>query len=225
MRILLVEDDVALCNAVELELRAQGWQVDVARRGDEAAYYLGEGGYDAILLDRMLPGVDGLTLLRGMRRSGDDTPVLVLTALADVGARVDGLDAGADDYLAKPFDMRELLARVRALGRRAGVGGANLCFGDLTYRPASLLLTGGLGQCTLTRKEGDFLEALLCRQGEALSRQALFARLWGAGADVEDAGLDTYAYYLRRRLRAVSRSVALVTVRGVGYRLALAPPC
>ena len=171
----------------------------------------------------MLPGLDGLTLLRRMRAGGDATPVLLLTALADIGARVDGLDAGADDYLPKPFDMRELLARVRALGRRAGAGAETLTFGDLTWLPASLLLTGGVGQCTLTRKEGELLEALLRQKGGAVSRSALFARLWGAGAEVDDACLDTYAYYLRRRLRAVSARVSLVTVRGVGYRLAEDP--
>lgn len=220
MRILLVEDDEALRGAVELQLRGQGWQVDGCGRGDDAAYYWGEGGYDAVLLDRMLPGLDGLSLLRRMRSAGDATPVLLLTALADVGARVDGLDAGADDYLPKPFDMRELLARVRALGRRVGAGAQALAFGDLEYLPASLLLTGSGGQCTLTRKEGELLEALLRQKGEALARAALFARIWGAGAEVDDACLDTYAYYLRRRLRAVSKRVTLVTVRGVGYRLA-----
>uniref|UniRef100_UPI003AF03E08 response regulator transcription factor n=1 Tax=Allofournierella sp. TaxID=1940256 RepID=UPI003AF03E08 len=122
MRILLVEDDEALRGAVELQLRSQGWQAEACGRGDDAEYYWQEGGYDAVLLDRMLPGLDGLTLLRRMRAGGDATPVLLLTALADIGARVDGLDAGADDYLPKPFDMRELLARVRALGRRAGAG-------------------------------------------------------------------------------------------------------
>ena len=218
MRILLVEDDEALRGAVELQLRSQGWQAEACGRGDDAEYYWREGGYDAVLLDRMLPGLDGLTLLRRMRAGGDATPVLLLTALADIGARVDGLDAGADDYLPKPFDMRELLARVRALGRRAGARAETLTFGDLTW-----LLTGGAVQCTLTRKEGELLEALLRQKGGAVSRSALFARLWGAGAEVDDACLDTYAYYLRRRLRAVSARVSLVTVRGVGYRLAEDP--
>lgn len=220
---MVVEDDPALCQAVALQLRSQGWQVDTCENGDEGTYYLSEGGYDTVLLDRMLPGVDGLTLLRRMRAANDATPVLVLTALADIGARVDGLDAGADDYLAKPFDMRELLARVRALARRGGVGATGFSFGDLQYQPTSLVLTGEKGQCTLTRKEGELLEALLRHNGGAITRQALFARIWGAGAEVEDACLDTYAYYLRRRLRTVSGRVALVTVRGVGYRLTEQP--
>ena len=133
------------------------------------------------------------------------------------------MDAGADDSRPKPVAQAELLARVRALGRRAGAGAETLTFGDLTWLPASLLLTGGAGQCTLTRKEGELLEALLRQKGGAVSRSALFARLWGAGAEVDDACLDTYAYYLRRRLRAVSARVSLVTVRGVGYRLAEDP--
>ena len=218
MRLLVVEDDDTVREATALHLRRDGHTVDVAARGDDALYYLQEGGYDAVVLDRMLPGRDGLSLLREVRAKGDGTPVLLLTALSAVGDRVDGLDAGADDYLAKPFDMRELSARVRALGRRTG-GGEVLQFGDLSYTPAALLLEGDLGRCTLARKEGDLLEAVLRQQGGAVNRRALFARLWGADGDAGEAGLDSYAYYVRRRLAAVSSRVTLVTVRGVGYRL------
>lgn len=219
MRILLVEDNKALCEATALALRNEGWSVDTVHRGDEARFYLAEGGYDAILLDRMLPGCDGIQLVREMRQQKDDTPVLLVTALDDVRARVDGLDAGADDYLSKPFDTCELCARVRALGRRRGALAQELRFADLVYYPAGLMLHGALGKCTLARKEGELLEALLRQNGQPISRRALFARLWGADADVEDACLDSYAYYIRRRLKAVTQRVRLVTVRGVGYRL------
>ena len=219
MRILLVEDDKALRRAVAAQLRGAEHLVDEAATGGDGAYYLAEGGYDAVLLDRMLPGRDGLSLLREMRGRGDETPVLLLTALDAVGDRVDGLDAGADDYLAKPFDMRELLARLRALCRRTGAAAPVLQYGDVRFSPASLTLTGELGACTLARKEGELLEYLMRQNGEAASRHAILARLWGAGSGAADANLDSYAYYVRRRLAAVSRRVRLATGRGVGYRL------
>lgn len=219
MRVLLVEDDKALRRATAAQLRSADYLVDEAAGGEDGAYYLAEGGYDAVLLDRMLPGRDGLALLREMRGRGDETPVLLLTALDAVGDRVDGLDAGADDYLAKPFDMRELLARLRALCRRSGAAAPVLRYGDVCFSPASLTLTGGLGACTLARKEGELLEYLLRQNGEAAPRHAILARLWGAGSGAADANLDSYAYYVRRRLAAVSRRVRLATVRGVGYRL------
>lgn len=219
MRILLAEDDKALRRATAAALRAEGYWVDEAENGTDAAYFIGEGGYDALVLDRMMPGADGLSLVRAAREKGDATPVLLLTALSGIGDRVDGLDAGADDYLAKPFDIRELCARLRALCRRAGGGGGVLRFGDLVFDPAGLRLSGPLGACTLARKEGELLEYLMRQDQATVSRHALLARLWGAGSGVSDANLDSYAYYVRRRLAAVSSRVRLSTVRGVGYRL------
>ena len=219
MRILLAEDDKALRRATAAALRAESCLVDEAENGEDAAYYWGEGGYDAVVLDRMMPALDGLTLLRRMRAAGDSTPVLLLTALDGIGDRVDGLDAGADDYLAKPFDVRELCARLRALCRRAAGGSTALAFGDVRFSPASLELAGPLGKCTLARKEGELLEYLLRQNRCTASRHALLARLWGAGSGAADANLDSYAYYVRRRLSAVSRQVKLRTVRGVGYCL------
>ena len=155
------------------------------------------------------------------KRQGLDTPVLMTTALGLVGDRVDGLDAGADDYLVKPFDVRELLARVRALARRpapVAVSGRPCC-GDLTLDMGTLVLTGDKEQCTLSKKEAELLAALMENAGQTLSRSFLFGRVWGPGADVEEASLDSYVHFIRRRLRAVSSRVTVDTVRGVGYRL------
>ena len=217
MRILLVEDDEALCAAVAPLLEQEGYRVDVCRDGDDALYYMRQRMFGLCILDRMLPGRDGLSVLRAAR----DTPVLMTTALGLVGDRVDGLDAGADDYLVKPFDVRELLARVRALARRpapVAVSGRPCC-GDLTLDMGTLVLTGDKEQCTLSKKEAELLAALMENAGQTLSRSFLFGRVWGPGADVEEASLDSYVHFIRRRLRAVSSRVTVDTVRGVGYRL------
>ena len=214
MRILLVEDDEALCAAVAPLLEQEGYRVDVCRDGDDALYYMRQRMFGLCILDRMLPGRDGLSVLRAAR-------VLMTTALGLVGDRVDGLDAGADDYLVKPFDVRELLARVRALARRpapVAVSGRPCC-GDLTLDMGTLVLTGDKEQCTLSKKEAELLAALMENAGQTLSRSFLFGRVWGPGADVEEASLDSYVHFIRRRLRAVSSRVTVDTVRGVGYRL------
>ena len=221
MRILLVEDDEALCAAVAPLLEQEGYRVDVCRDGDDALYYMRQRMFGLCILDRMLPGRDGLSVLRAARAEGLDTPVLMTTALGLVGDRVDGLDAGADDYLVKPFDVRELLARVRALARRpapVAVSGRPCC-GDLTPDLGTLVLTGDKEQCTLSKKEAELLAALMENAGQTLSRSFLFGRVWGPGADVEEASLDSYVHFIRRRLRAVSSRVTVDTVRGVGYRL------
>lgn len=221
MRLLMIEDDKDLLEATAMQLRQEGYFVDTAADGEMGLYYLREGSYDLVLLDRMLPGMDGVSLLRAVRGEGDTTPVLMLTALGRVGDRVDGLDAGADDYLTKPFDMRELLARVRALARRPGqfVAKEELRFGDLLLDLSALLLEGGKGRCTLSKKEAELLATMMKNEGKTQTRAALFAHVWGPDADVEEASLDSYAHFVRRRLAAVSARVQLVTVRGVGYRL------
>ncbi len=221
MRILMIEDDRELCDAVAMQLRQAGYSVDVSHDGEEGLYFMQQDVYDLVLLDRMLPLLDGLSALRRARGAGLATPVLLLTALGRVGDRVDGLDAGADDYLTKPFDMRELLARVRALARRPGEmrPRAELRYGDLLLDLSALTLEGEKARCTLSKKEGELLGALMKSGGQTLARSVLFGRVWGPGAEVEDANLDSYAHFIRRRLAAVSSRVRLVTVRGVGYRL------
>ncbi len=225
MRILMIEDDRELCDAVAMQLRQAGYAVDMSHDGEEGLYFMRQNAYDLVLLDRMLPLLDGLSVLRGARKAGIATPVLLLTALGRVGDRVDGLDAGADDYLTKPFDMRELLARVRALARRPGEiqTREELRFGDLLLDLSALTLEGEKARCTLSKKEGELLGVLMKSEGQTLSRVVLFGRVWGPDAGVEDANLDSYAHFVRRRLAAVSSRVKLVTVRGVGYRLEVGP--
>lgn len=219
MRILLIEDDCALCAALEPALQNAGYTADLCHDGADGRALLCDGAYDVCILDRMLPGLDGLSLLRAVRAKGCTTPVLMLTALSGIGDRVDGLDAGADDYLAKPFDTRELLARLRVLTRRTGTAqDTAIRCGDVTLDAAQLTLTGPKAEATLTKRECDLLEALLRAPGQLHTRAALLARVWGPLAEVEDANLDCYIHFARRRLNAVGSSVKIVTVRGSGYK-------
>lgn len=220
MHILFIEDDTALCAALAPALAGLG-KADFCHTGPEGLSLLVSGGYDLCILDRMLPGLDGLTLLRAARAQGVTTPVL-LTALAGAGDTVDGLDAGADDYLAKPFDTAVLLARLRALLRRSG-GTASLTAGDLRLDTGELTLTGPTGSAVLSRKECDLLEALMRAPGRLQARSVLLARVWGPLAEVEEANLDCYIHFVRRRLAGVGSRARVVTVRGSGYRLEVAP--
>lgn len=219
MRILMVEDDTALCEALRPALEAAGFRPDFCHNGTDGLTLLETGAYDVCILDRMLPGLDGLSLLRAARTRGISTPVLMLTALSGIGERVDGLDAGADDYLSKPFDTRELLARLRALSRRPGTAaGAALQEGDVTLAATELTLTGPKGAVSLTKRECDLLEALLRSPGRLQTRPALLAQVWGPMAEVEDANLDCYIHFVRRRLQSVGSTARVVTVRGSGYK-------
>ena len=225
MRILLIEDDRALCTALLPALQAAGYTVDTCHDGADGKALLCGGAYDVCVLDRMLPGLDGLSLLRAARAKGCTTPVLMLTALSGINDRVDGLDAGADDYLGKPFDTRELLARLRALTRRPGTTAESaIRCGDVTLDAAQLTLSGPKAAAALTKREADLLEVLLRTPGQLQTRAVLLARVWGPLAEVEDANLDCYIHFVRRRLKAVGSAVTITTVRGSGYK-AEVPPC
>lgn len=222
MRILLIEDDEALCQVLQPTLQAAGFASDCCHSGADGLALLKTGCYDACILDRMLPELDGLQVLKKARAAGVTAPVLMLTALGQVGDRVAGLDAGADDYLAKPFDSRELLARLRALVRRpAELNGAahRLVCGDLTLDTAQLTLTGPAATVSVSRRECDLLAAFCRAPGVLRGRALLLGSVWGAGADIEDASLDSYIRFIRRRLTAVGSRAVIRTVRGAGYRL------
>ena len=225
MRILMVEDDQALCAAVDIHLRQQGYTVDYAHTGEDGLHFALQNAYDLILMDRMLPELDGREAVRTLRSRGFSTPVLMLTALDGVPDRVDGLDAGADDYLAKPFAAEELLARIRALSRRPRQweSTSRLSAGDLELDTELAALRGPAGACSLSRREKQLLELFLRNAGQTLTRELLLSRVWGPDAPVEDGNLDNYIHFLRRRLRTVGSAVRLATVRSVGYRLEVGP--
>ena len=174
-----------------------------------------------VLLDRMLPGIDGLTVLRQARQAGVRTPVLMLTALDAVGDRVAGLDAGADDYLAKPFATEELLARVRALSRRPAEWETDIVLGrgDVELQVQDRVLTGPAGTHTLSQRECALLELFLRNPGITLPRERILLNVWGPDSEVESGNIDNYIHLVRRRLRLVGSQMELITRRGAGYRL------
>jgi len=216
MRLLLVEDDAKLADAVCRGLRGEGYAVDHAADGEAAIADAQVWDYDAVILDLMLPRRDGLDVCRTLRRRGDGVPILMLTARVRVGDRIRGLDAGADDYLAKPFDFGELLARVRALIRRGpSERAAELRVGDLVVDPARHLVTVGGTPVELTAREFSVLEYLARHPGELISRTRLLDHVWDANYEGSTNIVDVYVGYLRRKLgRPLIR-----TVRGAGFVL------
>lgn len=220
MRILLIEDDKELCEFIKAGLQQAGHDVNLSHDGEEGLYYMEQNVHDIVLLDRMLPSLDGISMLRKARRKGNTTPVLLITAMNQINDRVEGLDAGADDYLVKPFDLRELLARIRALARRpqAMEENAPLRFSDISLSTDNLLLEGEKGRYTLSKREAELLELFIKNAKTTLSREFLFNRIWGS-LEVEEASLDIYIHFIRRHLKAVSNKVNIRTHRKVGYCL------
>ena len=220
MRILVVDDEPAVRNAVDRALRLDGHDVALAEDGRAALDAVAAEPPDALVLDLLMPRVDGLEVCRRLRAAGDRTPVLVLTARDAVADRVRGLDAGADDYLVKPFALEELLARVRALLRRAAPGGEQpLCFGDLELDPVAYTVRRGERTLELTRTEFALLELFLRHPRQVLTRSIIFDRVWGYDFGPGSNSLEVYVGYLRRKTEAGGEPRLLQTVRGVGYVL------
>ncbi len=221
MRILVVDDEPGVREALERALRLDGHDVVLAANGAEALEALGEQTPDALVLDVLMPRIDGLEVCRRLRRNGDRTPVLMLTARDAISDRVAGLDAGADDYLVKPFALEELLARVRALLRRAAPedDAKRLCFGDLELDPAAHEARRGGRRLELTHTEFLLLELFLRHPRQVLTRTVIFENVWGYDFGPRSNSLEVYMGYLRRKTEAGGEPRLLHTVRGVGYVL------
>jgi len=225
MRVLVVDDEPAVRQSLDRTLRFEGYEVDLAADGAQALARIAERRPDAVVLDVMMPTMSGLEACRRLRAGGDVTPVLMLTARDGVGDRVAGLDAGADDYLVKPFALEELLARLRALLRRSQLAGerggepAVLRWADLTLDATTREVRRGERALELTRTEFALLEALLSRPRQVLTRGLLMQEVWGYDFGPSSNSLDVYVGYLRRKLEAGGEPRVLHTVRGVGYAL------
>src|SRR5213596_1907209 len=219
MRVLLVEDEPAVRDAVERALRGAGHKADLAREGPAGLELAMTNPYDAVVLDLGLPGLDGVEVCRRLRASGNQVPVLMLTARAAVRDRVAGLDAGADDYLVKPFALDELLARLRALLRRTSMSGDDevLRVSDLSLDPARRQVWRGDRALELTKTEFDLLELLLFNAGIVLTREQIYERIWGFDFETSSKSLDVYISYLRHKTEAAGEARLIHTVRGVGY--------
>lgn len=222
MRLLVIEDEKRLAQNLAELLRRQGYTVDVSSDGVSGYDNAVTDIYDLILLDVMLPGMDGFTLLRKLRAGGHAVPVLMLTARSDVADRVRGLDCGADYYLTKPFEPDELLACVRSLLRRGG-GEAKtddaIAFGDLRLEPGTFQLSCGERSLRLSRREYDMLELLLRSQGRVVPKEQLLLKVWGYDSDAEDNNVEVYISFLRRKLTHLHSAVSIRTRRMVGYYL------
>ena len=224
MRILLIEDDRATADYVAKGLTEDGHVVDVARDGKQGLFLALNEPFDVVVTDRMVPGPDGLTIIRALRASGVRTPVLVLTALGEVDRRVEGLDAGADDYLAKPFAFAELRARIRALARRpAGPAeDTELVVGDLRVDLLRRVVTRGGRTVELLPTEWRLLEYMMRHPGEVLTRTMLLEKVWDFSFDPTTNVVDVHVGRLRRKIEAEGEAPMIRTVRGAGY--ALDPP-
>ncbi|MEJ8281899.1 response regulator transcription factor [Pseudonocardia spirodelae] len=230
MRILVVDDDKAVRDSLRRSLAFNGYQVDLAEDGQAALDRMLTDRPDALVLDVMMPRVDGLEVCRRLRSAGDELPILVLTARDAVSDRVAGLDAGADDYLPKPFALEELLARLRALLRRRtadpdeGAGAAALTFADLSLDPETREVSRGGRPISLTRTEFSLLELLLAHPRRVLTRAQILEQVWGYDFPTSGNALEVYVGYLRRKTEADGEPRLIHTVRGVGYVLRDTPP-
>jgi two-component system response regulator MprA len=227
VRILVVDDDRAVRESLRRSLSFNGYSVELAQDGQEALDSITRDRPDAVVLDVMMPRLDGLEVCRRLRSSGDDLPILVLTARDSVSERVAGLDAGADDYLPKPFALEELLARMRALLRRTTPDDQEsvaMTFADLSLDPATREVTRGQRQISLTRTEFSLLEMLIANPRRVLTRSRILEEVWGFDFPTSGNALEVYVGYLRRKTEAEGEQRLIHTVRGVGYVLRETPP-
>lgn len=224
MKILVVEDDVSLAENIESILKSEGYDIVCATDGDEGLYYIENNSCDLVILDRMLPEKNGIEILAAARSQSIAVPVLMLSAMGSVEDRISGLDAGADDYLAKPFEYGELLARVRALVRRppALENTETLHCADVRYHILSRELAGPSQSVQLTGREGAMLELFLHSDGDVITKQTLFSRVWGPDSDTDESNVATYIHFLRRRLSTVGSRLTFQNHRGIGFSLGLA---
>jgi two-component system OmpR family response regulator len=224
MRILIVEDEIKMASLIRRGLRQEGLAADVAIKGEDALWMAASTDYDAIVLDVMLPGLDGIEVCRRLRQEGNWAPVIMLTARDGVEDRVKGLDGGADDYLTKPFSFAELLARLRALARRGPVQRPTvLAAGDLKLDPASRRVWRADTEVSLSAKEFQLLEVFMRHPGEVLSRYQLLEHAWDYDYENRSNIVDVYVRYLRDKIDRPFGVSTLETVRGAGYRLTSPP--
>lgn len=228
MRILFVEDEPSIAEAVASLLKKQHYSVDLAYDGETGLDYAASGVYDLLVLDIMLPKIDGITLLKTLRKQNIRTPIIMLTAKSEVDDKVLGLDAGADDYLTKPFQMKELLARIRSLSRRKDLDYQEdqLAFGNVVLARNELQLATKTNQVVLSPKEMKLMELFLARPKVILSKETIINKIWGFDPDVEENRVEIYVSLLRKKLTLLEADIGIRTIRNAGYILqSKEPPC
>lgn len=222
MRLLLAEDETSLAKAIVTILKKNNYTVDAASDGVEALEYLETNEYDGVILDVMMPRMDGISVLKQIRKSGNSVPVIILTAKAEVDDKVLGLDSGANDYLTKPFAIKELLARIRAMTRSSVAAvqpDSRLRFGNITLDCATFGLSSPFGSFTLANKEFQMLELLMRNPEQIISAEQFMDKIWGFESNAESNVVWTYISYLRKKLAALKADVKIKAMRNVGYSL------
>jgi two-component system response regulator ArlR len=220
MRLLLAEDEKDLSHALVTILKHNNYSVDAVYNGTDALAYLLSQEYDGAVLDIMMPGMDGITVLQKVRAAGNHVPVLMLTAKAEINDRVLGLDSGADDYLSKPFAMKELLARIRAVTRRQAESSQSILrFGNIDLNRKTFELSSAKGSCRLANKEFQLLELLMMYPGQLISTERFMDKIWGLDSEAEISVVWVYISYLRKKLAAVGGKVQIKASRNLGYSL------
>jgi Response regulators consisting of a CheY-like receiver domain and a winged-helix DNA-binding domain len=221
MRILVIEDNKDLCDSMCFQLQNEGYATDTCYTGEHALFYAMQQSYDVIILDRMLPVMDGLTILKKIREKNINVPVIMVTAMDGLHDRIDGLDSGADDYLVKPLAIEELLARIRALIRRPQKIEQTelLHFSNLELDVKQQHITSQEKTCSLSKRETELMEYFMRNSKQTLTREMILSHVWGPDNFVEEGNLDNYIHFLRRRLKSILSTVQIKTLHGVGYRL------
>ena len=219
MKLLLAEDDRDISSVIVKFLQKNNYLVDVVYDGKEALQYLDCEKYDGVILDVMIPKMDGITVVRNMRKKGDNTPVLILTAKAEIDDKVLGLDAGADDYLTKPFSMKEFLARIRALTRRKNTTLSTFSFGNIILNPKTYEIISQTDKVRLSAKEYQVMEILINNSNSLVSTEMLMDKVWGFDSDAEINVVWVYISALRKKLQAINANLTISAIRGLGYKL------
>lgn len=228
MRILLIEDEVGLSDVLKAVWEDENGEIDIANNGEDGYYQGLSGIYDAVILDGMLPGMDGYDILREWRAKGVETPVLMLTARSELSDKLKGLDLGADDYLTKPFEMEELLARIRVITRRQGkVETERIGFGDISLdmRTCILYHSKTNEEVQLGKKEFQLLEVFIKNKGQIITREQIAEKLWGYDCEAEYNNVEVYISFTRRKLKFIESQTRIKSVRGIGYRLEQGDGC
>lgn len=219
MRLLLAEDERSLSRAIIKILEKNNYTADAVYDGEDALTYLESGNYDAAILDIMMPKMDGITVLKKLRAQGNLIPILMLTAKAEIHDKVLGLDSGANDYLTKPFDMKELLARIRTMTRSQNTADSKLTFGNISLDRATFELSSPTGSFRLANKEFQMMEILMSNPQHLISTERFMEKIWGYDSDAEINVVWVYISYLRKKLRALHANIQIKATRNAGYSL------
>ncbi len=219
MKLLLIEDDELLCQSLAFQFQKENAECHICKNGLSGYQVFLENNFDIIIIDRMLPDIDGIDILKKIKKESINTPVILLTALGSLTDRVTGLDSGADDYITKPFEFNELMARIRVQIRHTRSSSKKYDYEDIIYQPSSHTILCSDQTVQLSKREANVFEVLLSDAGNTVIREQIIRQAWGEDTLIEDGNLDNYIYFLRKRLTAIGSCLIIKTIHGVGYKL------